>query len=98
MISSGGNGRGLRGRRAGQGMSEVRPQISGTSARRFADFLLFAVTLPEPALLFHLTPAFSLAACLSLASLLTPGRWFGVRPALRGLATGGPCRLLPGIW
>jgi protein-S-isoprenylcysteine O-methyltransferase Ste14 len=30
------------------------------------------------------------AACLSLASLLTLGRWFGIRPALRGLATGGP--------
>lgn len=35
-----------------------------------------------------------LAACLSLASLLTLGRWFGVRPALRGLATGGPYRLV----
>jgi protein-S-isoprenylcysteine O-methyltransferase Ste14 len=33
-----------------------------------------------------------LAACLSLASLLTLGRWFGVRPALRGLATSGPYR------
>jgi protein-S-isoprenylcysteine O-methyltransferase Ste14 len=32
----------------------------------------------------------TLAACLSLASLLTLGRWFGVRPALRGLATTGP--------
>lgn len=36
----------------------------------------------------------TLAACLSLASLLTLGRWFGVRPALRGLATGGPYRLV----
>lgn len=34
------------------------------------------------------------AACMSLASLLTLGRWFGVRPALRGLATGGPYRLV----
>lgn len=33
-----------------------------------------------------------LAACLSLASLLTLGRRFGVRPALRGLATEGPYR------
>ncbi|HET9700535.1 MAG TPA: methyltransferase [Burkholderiales bacterium] len=36
----------------------------------------------------------TLAACLSLASLLRLGRWFGVRPALRGLATGGPYRLV----
>ena len=35
-----------------------------------------------------------LAACLSLASLLTLGRWFGIRPALRGLATTGPYRLV----
>jgi protein-S-isoprenylcysteine O-methyltransferase Ste14 len=34
------------------------------------------------------------AACLSLASLLSLGRWFGVRPALRGLATRGPYRLV----
>ncbi|HEX6827592.1 MAG TPA: isoprenylcysteine carboxylmethyltransferase family protein [Burkholderiales bacterium] len=36
----------------------------------------------------------TLAAFLSLASLLTLGRWFGVRPALRGLATRGPYRLV----
>ena len=36
----------------------------------------------------------TLAAFLSLASLLTLGRWFGVRPALRGLATGGPYLLV----
>jgi protein-S-isoprenylcysteine O-methyltransferase Ste14 len=36
----------------------------------------------------------TLAACLSLASLVTLGRWFGVRPALRGLATSGPYRLV----
>lgn len=36
----------------------------------------------------------TLAACLSLASLLSLGRWFGVRPALRGLASGGPYRLV----
>src|SRR5512140_858017 len=35
-----------------------------------------------------------LAAGLSLASLLALGRWFGVRPALRGLATTGPYRLV----
>jgi protein-S-isoprenylcysteine O-methyltransferase Ste14 len=35
-----------------------------------------------------------LAACLSLASLLTLGRWFGIRPALRGLATTGPYRFV----
>jgi protein-S-isoprenylcysteine O-methyltransferase Ste14 len=34
------------------------------------------------------------AACLSLASLLSLGTWFGVRPALRGLATSGPYRLV----
>ena len=36
----------------------------------------------------------TLAACLSLASLLSLGRWFGIRPALRGLATRGPYRLV----
>jgi protein-S-isoprenylcysteine O-methyltransferase Ste14 len=35
-----------------------------------------------------------LAACLSFASFVSLGRWFGVRPALRGLATGGPYRLV----
>jgi protein-S-isoprenylcysteine O-methyltransferase Ste14 len=35
-----------------------------------------------------------LAAGLSFASLLTLGRRFGVRPALRGLATNGPYRLV----
>lgn len=35
-----------------------------------------------------------LGAGLSLASLLTLGRRFGVRPALRGLETGGPYRLV----
>ena len=34
------------------------------------------------------------AACLSLATLLSLGRLFGVRPALRGLATKGPYRLI----
>ena len=33
-------------------------------------------------------------ACLSLVSLLSLGRLFGVRPALRGLATKGPYRLI----
>jgi len=134
----------------------------GIAGRKFADFLLFGVTLTELAVLFPLTPTFtfvdwiyvsqhllvlaialtrrppqaqdhsvatsaavvvayaypyaqvaylrwipgdpaweagglvlvSLAACLSLASLLTLGRWFGVRPALRGLATAGPYRLV----
>ncbi len=36
----------------------------------------------------------TLAACLSLASLLSLGRLFGVFPALRGLATNGPYRLV----
>jgi protein-S-isoprenylcysteine O-methyltransferase Ste14 len=36
----------------------------------------------------------TLAACLSLGSLLGLGRWFGVRPAVRGLATTGPYRLV----
>lgn len=36
----------------------------------------------------------ALAACLSLVSLLTMGRFFGVRPALRGLATRGPYRFV----
>ena len=34
------------------------------------------------------------AAGLSLVTLLTLGRWFGVRPALRGLATRGPYRFV----
>jgi protein-S-isoprenylcysteine O-methyltransferase Ste14 len=33
-------------------------------------------------------------ACLSLASLISLGRFFGVRPALRGLATRGPYRVV----
>jgi len=36
----------------------------------------------------------TLAACLSLASLMSLGRRFGVRPAVRGLATKGPYRLV----
>ena len=36
----------------------------------------------------------TLGACLSLASLLSLGRWFGVWPALRGLSTRGPYRLV----
>ena len=36
----------------------------------------------------------TLAAFLSIASLLSLGRWFGVWPALRGLATRGPYRLV----
>jgi len=36
----------------------------------------------------------TLAAGLSLVSLLTMGRLFGVRPALRGLVTGGPYRFV----
>jgi protein-S-isoprenylcysteine O-methyltransferase Ste14 len=36
----------------------------------------------------------TLAAFLSFASLLSLGRRFGVWPALRGLATGGPYRLV----
>ena len=35
-----------------------------------------------------------LGACLSFASLLSLGRWFGVWPALRGLETRGPYRLV----
>jgi len=35
-----------------------------------------------------------LGACGSLAGLLSLGRYFGVRPALRGLATRGPYRLV----
>ena len=36
----------------------------------------------------------TLAACLNVGSLFTLGRWFGIRPALRGLATTGPYRLV----
>jgi protein-S-isoprenylcysteine O-methyltransferase Ste14 len=36
----------------------------------------------------------TLAAILSFVSLLTMGRRFGVRPALRGLVTNGPYRLV----
>jgi protein-S-isoprenylcysteine O-methyltransferase Ste14 len=36
----------------------------------------------------------TIAACLSLVSLLTMGRLFGVRPALRGLITRGPYRFV----
>ena len=132
------------------------------SRRRFADLLLFCVTLTELVILFLLTPTFTitdwiyvlqhlivlgialtrprakvwdysiassiavgvayaypdaqviylrwspgyvasptaglvlvtLAAGLSLVSLLTMRRLFGVRPALRGLATNGPYRFV----
>jgi protein-S-isoprenylcysteine O-methyltransferase Ste14 len=36
----------------------------------------------------------TIAACLSLVSLFTMGRLFGVRPALRGLITRGPYRFV----
>jgi protein-S-isoprenylcysteine O-methyltransferase Ste14 len=36
----------------------------------------------------------TLAACVSFAALLALGRWFGIRPALRGVATEGPYRLV----
>ena len=140
----------------------MRFRLPGASARRFADFLLLAVTLVELGLLFPLNPVFTIAewiylsqhllvlrvaltrpaptaqdhslpsnaaivvsyaysyaqvaylrwvpggsawpragfvlvvlgACLSIASLLTLGKWFGVRPALRGLVTTGPYRLV----
>jgi len=140
----------------------VRPHVSGISKRRFGDFLLLGVTSAELAILFFLTPTFTivdwiyvlqhlmvlgialtrrppevqdrslpsnasvvvayaypyaqvlylrwvpgdpawftgglvlvtLAACLSLASLLSLGRRFGVRAALRGLSTRGPYRLV----
>ena len=136
--------------------------VSGIFGRRVGDFLLFGVTAAELALLFFLTPTFTLvdwiyvlqhllvlgialtrrppevydhslpssaavivayaypyaqvaylrwvpgepawpagglllvtlAACLSLASLLSLGRRFGVYPALRGLVTRGPYRLV----
>jgi protein-S-isoprenylcysteine O-methyltransferase Ste14 len=143
-------------------MTEVRTHVSGISGRRFGDFLLFGVTSAELALLFLLTPTFTivdwiyvlqhllvlgialtrrppevkdhslpssaavviayaypyaqvvylrwvpgepawpagglvlvtLAACLSIASLLSLGRRFGVFPALRGLMTRGTYRLV----
>jgi len=136
--------------------------LSDMFERRFADLLLFCVTLTELVILFLLTPTFTitdwiyvlqhlivlgialtrrypkvkdysvassvavgvayvypyaqviylrwspgyvvspgaglvlvtLAAGLSLVSLLTMGRLFGVRPALRGLVTSGPYRLV----
>jgi protein-S-isoprenylcysteine O-methyltransferase Ste14 len=143
-------------------MSEMMPHVSGLSRRRVGDFLLFGITSAELALLFFLTPTFTLvdwiyilqhllvlgialtrrppgvynhsfpsgaaviiayaypyaqvaylrwvpgdsawaegglllvtsAACLSLSSLLSLGRRFGVFPALRGLVTRGPYRLV----
>src|SRR5262249_52179489 len=36
----------------------------------------------------------TLGACLSLASLISPGRFFGFRPARRGVATRGPYGLV----
>ena len=138
------------------------PRLSEMFRRRFADFLLFCVTLTEFVILFLLTPTFTitdwiyvlqhfivlvialtrpqpklwdysiassmavgasyaypyaqviylrwspgdvasptvglvlvtLAAGLSFVSLLTMGRLFGVRPALRGLVTSGPYRFI----
>lgn len=48
----------------------------------------------EPALPALGIVLLTFGACLSLASLVTMGRWFGIRPALRGLATRGPYRLV----
>ena len=138
------------------------PLVSGISGRRLGDFLLFGVTSAELALLFLMTPTFTivdwiyvlqhllvlgialtrrapqvqdislpssasvvvayaypyaqvvylrwvpgdpawpagglflvtLAACLSLACLISLGRRFGVFPALRDLQTRGPYRLV----
>jgi len=146
----------------GSETNEVKPRFPELTGRTFADFLLFGVTLAELAVLFRLTPTFTVAdwiyvsqhilvlgialtrrapeahdhslptsaavvvayaypyaqvmylrwmpgdiawpagglvlvivaAGLSLASLLTLGRWFGVRPALRGLETRGPYQLV----
>jgi protein-S-isoprenylcysteine O-methyltransferase Ste14 len=143
-------------------MTETRSRAIGISGRRFADFLLFGVTSTELAILFLLTPTFTitdwiyvsqhivvlgialtrhspkvqdrslssgiavfvayvypyaqliylrwipgdpvwpaggfvlvtLAAGLSLVSLLSLGRLFGIRPALRGLVTRGPYGLV----
>jgi len=143
-------------------MRRARPVRRGVAGRTLADALLFGVTAVELALLFPLTPRFTiadwvyvlqhvlvlgfalarrpperqdhslatsaavvvaytyayaqvaclkwlpgdaawhdgglvivtLAAFLSLASLLSLGLRFGVRPAMRGLATGGPYRLV----
>ena len=143
-------------------MTELRTHVSGISGRRLGDFLLFGVTSAEFALLFLLTPTFSiadwiyvlqhllvlgialtrrppevrdhslpssaavviaytypyaqviylrwvpgepawpagglvlvtLAAFLSITSLLSLGRRFGVFPALRGLTTRSTYRLV----
>ena len=143
-------------------MIEMSPRISRVSSRRFADLLLFGVTVTELAILIYLTPTFetadwiyvlqhvvvlgialtrgsakvqdhslrssaavivsygysyaqviylawvpgdpvwpagglvmvTLAAGLSLASLLALGRSFGIRPALRGLVMRGPYRII----
>jgi protein-S-isoprenylcysteine O-methyltransferase Ste14 len=140
----------------------MAPHVSEMFGRRFADLLLFCVTLTELVILFLLTPTFTitdwiyvlqhfivlgialtrpqpkvrdysaassiavgtaylypyaqviylrwspghvaspavglvlvtLAAGVSLVSLLTMGRLFGVRPALRGLVTTGPYRFV----
>ena len=143
-------------------MNEVRTPFTGITGRRLGDFLLFGVTSVEFALLFFLTPTFSivdwiyvlqhllvlgialtrrppelrdhslpssaavviayaypyaqvvylrwvpgepawpagglvlitLSAFLSIVSLLSLGRRFGVFPALRGLATKGTYRFV----
>lgn len=143
-------------------MTQVVPRIAEMFGRRFADLVLFCVTLTELIILFLLTPTFTLtdwiyvlqhfivlaiavtrpppevwdysiassiavgiayvypyaqviylrwspghaawpaaglvlvtfAAGLSLVSLLAMGRSFGIRPALRGLVTGGPYRFV----
>lgn len=144
-------------------MNNESPVQRGESGRRrFADFILFGVTALELAILFWLTPSFTLVdwiyvcsnllvlglaltrrpaqeqdrsiaaaiavivsytysyaqvallrwvpghegwpgvglilvivgAGLSLLSLISLGRFFGVRPALRGLATRGPYRVV----
>jgi protein-S-isoprenylcysteine O-methyltransferase Ste14 len=67
---------------------------------------LVAYTYPYAQIIYlHLVPGSSawpelghilvvVAAAVSLSSLLTLGRWFGIRPALRGLARTGPYGLV----
>jgi hypothetical protein len=58
-------------------MTEVRTHVSGISGRRFGDFLLFGVTSAELALLFLLTPTFT----IYIGSTYYSTSWFSGLPS-----------------
>jgi protein-S-isoprenylcysteine O-methyltransferase Ste14 len=60
----------------------------------YAQLVYFGLSRGQPGLPAVGAVLVTLGAVLSLASLLSLGKLFGVRPALRGLVTRGPYRLV----